>query len=247
MDSRLEQAKEWAWEVTAERIPDTSSGRAKLAAAKVIQSLPDQWVDAEKVQAMIDNYKHARDSNAEGTEGWVINHLMVSNLESLLTPPLPTLADMTHEERKACQWMQARLDGGTESVVIVDPLSEKAWVMWDDGMFDPQSYDKVTPLPDLPKLEWPGSVPENVPGEECQFMHPPECDCEDALPRPEDVPAGEPWIVLYGDQEWVGVRAKDHDFVPWSIVRMDGLDDNDVSDSDITLVSRLVPERKESA
>lgn len=88
MDSRLEQAKDWAWEVTAERIPDTSSGRAKLAAAKVIQSLPDQWVDAEKVQAMIDNYKHARDSNAEGTEGWVINHLMVSNLESLISRPI---------------------------------------------------------------------------------------------------------------------------------------------------------------
>lgn len=59
--------------------------------------------------------------------------------------------------------------------------------------------------------------------------------------RPKDVSAGEPWVVQYDGEEWVGVRANE-DGLPWSLVSMDGLNFRDVSDHFVTLVSRLVPE-----
>ena len=63
------------------------------------------------------------------------------------------------------------------------------------------------------------------------------------LPAPEDVPAGEPWIVRHEAWEWIGLRSRSQS-CPWSITRVDGLGYRDVSDSDITLISRLVPEVK---
>lgn len=63
--------------------------------------------------------------------------------EMILFPPLPTLADMTPEERAACAWMQADLaDGGR---MILDQ----------NGRSDGVPADRVTPRPDLPRLEWP--------------------------------------------------------------------------------------------
>ena len=82
----------------------------------------------------------------------------IRDLENLLPdPPLPTLADMTPEERAACQWMQADVasrsghyvvatphDDGDDAAVLIDPYGEVDWV----------SLEYVTPRPDLPRLEW---------------------------------------------------------------------------------------------
>lgn len=235
---QLDQAREWA---------DDSSYQGdalSVAAARVIQALPDQWIDAEKVQELIDTYKHARDGNAAGTEGWVMNHLVVSNLESLLTPPLPTLADMPPEYREWCQWMQARLGGETESVVIVSIGTVKAWVMWDNGIIDTKDHDEVTPRPDLPRLEWPAQeprIPETPPAE---TLNNASSDTP-RNPRPEDVPAGEPWLVKCDGDEWVGTRESRVETVcSWTLTRLDGADYTMTSDDEITLVSRLVPEDK---
>ncbi|MHD0241477.1 hypothetical protein ACQZF5_05255 [Corynebacterium diphtheriae] len=72
---------------------------------------------------------------------------------------LPTLADMTVEEREKCVLMQAQDLGGKLCIIrSVDPLG--ASVLYRDGTNGSWGLDSVTPRPDLPKLEWPSSEPE---------------------------------------------------------------------------------------
>lgn len=141
---QLDQAREWAKEVCEEYftyITDDSR-----AAIKVIQSLPDQWIDAEKVREIIVHLRADMDFNPD-----LEPH--VEALESLLAPPLPT--------------------------------------------------------------------------------------------RPEDVPAGEPWIVEHDGHEWVGARDDSGTTnYPWVLAKIDGTDYVLSQDVEVTLVSRLVPEDK---
>lgn len=208
-------------------------------------NIEKRTVDAEKVRNII---------HKNTFRGAVMDHrrkAIIEELEALLTPSLPTLADMTPEERQACQWMQADVklaNGGSATCVIANPRMPGAKVrVWaPHGGSDDVEEGRVTPLPDLPRLEWPGSgdaptvaEQENVaPDQQVN----PQVNLDSSLPRPEDVPAGEPWIVLCGGKKWVGVRADDHGYYPWGIIRTDGLDYQDVADSEITLISRLVPE-----
>lgn len=79
-------------------------------------------------------------------------------LDALLpTPPRPTLADMTEEEREACQWMQADIIGGDEPLVItrIDRTDWSAVILDRNGRLDGVPAGTVTPRPDLPRLEWP--------------------------------------------------------------------------------------------
>ena len=74
-------------------------------------------------------------------------------------PPRPTLADMTDEERDDCQRMQADVKGAVVRAVILNPDWEdgRARVMWEGGLFEWIDWSDVTPRPDLPRLEWPGT------------------------------------------------------------------------------------------
>ena len=74
--------------------------------------------------------------------------------ELILFPPRPTLADMTEEERAACQWMQCDVKGDAPSVILragglCVHLVDKA------GIPFKANHGDVTPRPDLPRLEWP--------------------------------------------------------------------------------------------
>ena len=80
-------------------------------------------------------------------------------LDTVPTPPRPTLADMTLGEQDECAGMQADLAQG-DRVVILDGTPDR-----DDsvqvletnlGVFRPRPAD-VTPRPDLPRMEWPGT------------------------------------------------------------------------------------------
>ena len=91
----------------------------------------------------------------------------IRDLENLLpNPPLPTLADMSPEERAACQWMQADVtsrsghyvvatphDDGDDAAALIDPDGEVDWV----------ALEYVTPRPDLPRLEWSDKKPDPAP------------------------------------------------------------------------------------
>lgn len=73
-------------------------------------------------------------------------------------PKRPTLADMAPEERAKCQWMQAGVENEVNRAVIVNPFCEDgtARVLWPGGFIDLVDWERVTPRPDLPRLEWPG-------------------------------------------------------------------------------------------
>lgn len=65
-----------------------------------------------------------------------------------------------------------------------------------------------------------------------------------ALPRPEDVPTGEPWIVQHESGEWIGCRNNPGSRLSWFVIGRDYHDFDYCYDGDITLISRLVPEVK---
>ena len=80
-------------------------------------------------------------------------------LNAIPTPPRPTLADMTPKERVACRWMQCDVEGEDARAVIINPHWEdgSARVLWPGGIIEQIGWGRVTPRPDLPRMEWPGN------------------------------------------------------------------------------------------
>lgn len=72
---------------------------------------------------------------------------------------LPTLADMTVEERAKSAFMQAVDREGALCIILCAYLNGVS-VFYKDGTKGVWSLDSVTPRPDLPKLEWPSCEPE---------------------------------------------------------------------------------------
>ena len=96
-------------------------------------------------------------------------------LTDLPDPPPPTLADMLPKDRVGCKGMQADLDGDDSQVVIVTTrwLNDSARVMWPDFRIGAVPQRCVTPRPDLPRMEWPGTekpapAPDSTPTEQEQ-------------------------------------------------------------------------------
>lgn len=85
-------------------------------------------------------------------------------LAALPAPTRPTLADMTDEERRACQWMLADVEDHSRRYVIANPSDEEG----DAVLIDPDGEIKwifpeyVTPRPDLPRMECPRDT--GIPG-----------------------------------------------------------------------------------
>ena len=143
--SDIQQARGWAERLS--EIEDLRPGPS--AAIRVIQSLPDHIIDAEKLQEVI---FHMREDSIFNED----LHPHVNALECLLPPKPPTLADMTEEERKACQWMQCEIDGQIAGILArVDKQRGHIWT--DSGYSLGWKLENITPLPDLPKLQWPGN------------------------------------------------------------------------------------------
>lgn len=116
-------------------------------------------IPADKVRDLRDQYARLiEDAGTKETQAYY-GHV-VKDLDALLpAPPLPTLADMTEEERAACQWMQADVAGHSTRYVILDPSDEdgEAELIDPDGRLAWTLPDYVTPRPDLPRMEWPGT------------------------------------------------------------------------------------------
>ena len=114
---------------------------------------------SEKVREIAEKmHRHANHNNVRGTEEEYVR-LFADQLEALLpTPPRPTLADMTPEERAACQWMQADVVNRRVRYVIANPFDEddEIALIDHDGDICWLSPEYVTPRPDLPPLPWPG-------------------------------------------------------------------------------------------
>ena len=162
MNKKLEQAREWASGI--EHLVKVIHPDAK-AAIEIIQSLPDQLVDAEKLKAIIADMDHClkMESTTDFSRG--IDNATTSwrdALKALVTPKLPTLADMTEAEREACQWMQAvrRDERCVITRVYANTVKPTVRLLTSDGTTLWVNADEVTPLPDLPKLQWPSGIPQ---------------------------------------------------------------------------------------
>lgn len=132
---------------------------------------PDpRTIPADKVQAVAD---------------WLLNEEMANGgLDEKIAPQLaaraqmcwearaqllallrPTMADMTPEERAACQWLQADVKGEDSRVVIVNTnwINGSARIMRPTTRMAAVPWERVTPRPDLPRMMWPGDTPHTGP------------------------------------------------------------------------------------
>ena len=257
--SDLEKAREWAEEYRSSKpYPPLE------AANNIILSLPDQWVDAGKVREVTDRHNDlivdfldqlVGDMHTDTWEA-IRDFMCELNVEvgALLTPKLPTLADMTQEEREACQWMQAQTWHEVGIIVSVDEMTEIAQLITRANGVLERKFKDITPLPDLPKLKLPGSEPEsthfdNLPDEAKQVIKESIEEYKagqfvdfDSSPCPEDVPPNEPWLIEVDGQKAIGTRHKEDVHVPWSVAALDGSFTGDYDDREVTLIHKLVPE-----
>ncbi len=275
--TNLDQAREWANGALSDFPFPSHEG----VAARLIQSLPDQWVDVEEVRELLDRW--SANPFPSSDEVAVLN-----DVEALITPKLPTLADMSMSERDERKWAQAYMEQHGRGIITCI-LDDSVQFMKGNGLLITvweKDYGRVTPLPDLPKLEWPGSevvetpvLPEDeritawgeIAGhkffndcyrdgvlldhmikkldevvdveivEESEPVGRPPAE-KAALPKPEDVPANEPWLVEADGQKAVGARYAGDSVLPWSFATLDGSFANDCNDSEVKLIHKLVPE-----
>lgn len=96
----------------------------------------------------------ARHRDGAGRRGGMI----LNDLKALLPPPpRPTLADMTVEERAACQWMQVVTETRLRAVIVIPDAGKGRAVLLDRwGDVTLKDHDTVTPRPDLPRMTWSG-------------------------------------------------------------------------------------------
>lgn len=136
----LDLAREWAAGVIVDDATETH------AAAEVIASLPDQWVDAELVKGMAFTYTLERDANAKGTVGWQRNDQVVKRLEALLPAPRVEIGMgvwAMHAERGKVMIVSAR-PGLGEEVMVAQEIDDEdsgtilAWV----------KHANLSPLPE---------------------------------------------------------------------------------------------------
>ena len=121
--------------------------------------MTDPYFTAEQ-RAIIDAMYHH--SSAEDFLEGMSNYIRDLEAFASSTPPRPTLADMTEEERDECRWMQCDVQGQGGAWLIVAPFDDDdedyAHVVGRQGS---KSWgfpaERITPRPDLPRLEWPGN------------------------------------------------------------------------------------------
>lgn len=118
---------------------------------------------------------------AESQLGFSLEPWQMDRLRQWEAPQPRTLADMTIEEREACQWMQADYDGAR--VVLTKVTDEVVSYLWPSGIPGTRSSyyrDMFTPLPDLPRMVWP---------EEQTAGHDDDADMTPEDVKPESSPA----------------------------------------------------------
>lgn len=117
--------------------------------------MTNQQIPADQVREILNEWERIKEY-----ADWDDMDALVKDIRALLpTSPRPTMADMTTEERWECEWMQCDVEDDDTRAVIVNPYwsDGSARVMWPGGLNEPTDWEKVTPRPDLPRLEWPGT------------------------------------------------------------------------------------------
>ena len=129
------------------------------AAIDLIRSLPDHWVDAEKLKGLQSRLALVgKDTfvNPEIITGFA------AELMELLAPKSFSLAELIDQGNAArqYQWVQAKIEGSEHiRAVIAVPSYGRSTVWLEDGGAMRVENELLIPLPDLPKLQWPESKP----------------------------------------------------------------------------------------
>ena len=124
--------------------------------------MTDQTIPADKVREIATAMRAAmRREDDDYRDAEFLDDMSgyIAELVALLPdPPLPTMVDMTDEERRECQWMQADVEGKSDRWLITDPLDEDGDVaaVSEEGEIAWFLPKRVTPRPDLPRFTWPG-------------------------------------------------------------------------------------------
>lgn len=201
----IQQALKWVdYITTAPNLSGSHVDEAR-AAARVIKSLPDHWINVKEVREVVNSQLS---NYVQGTVGHSVAEDFACKLQSLLDPPLPTLAELIEagNDPKQYQLMQCKEShfptGGTGAWgVILSSDEVSSLILERNGAVVTWRNSLVTPLQGEPKMEWPG---DGVVDAEIV-----EDDEPADLPRPEDVPElGEAWLVDYGDGQTVAILGK---------------------------------------
>ena len=128
------------------------------------QTTPDVTDDERRLaRKWAESIESTTNSAESTTNPWSDRAIAAARviLDTVPTPPPPTLADITEEERAACKWMQADVKNHRERYVIATPDDNDGEVALidSDGGIDWIFPEYVTPRPDLPRMEWPGDTP----------------------------------------------------------------------------------------
>lgn len=123
--------------------------------------MTDQNTLAEKVQKIA---AEMRDAMRREDDGYPYAEFLsdmgdyIRDLEALL-PPLPTLADMTLEDRAACLRMQCDTGPNRSVRGFIAAIHTGGCYVVERETWEWRSCsdDLVTPRPDLPRMEWPGT------------------------------------------------------------------------------------------
>ena len=150
---------------------------------------------ADKVREIIEKMHHHANDPYVGSHEKRNILIFAQQLTALLpSPPLPTLADMTDEERDGCRWMQADVYSFDRRMVITEVRTMCADLIERDGERWNVGLESVTPRPDLPRMTWPGDTPHT--GTTVTFTMPaptePEVDTSDTVPE-NSLAVGSKW------------------------------------------------------
>jgi|LSQX01.1.fsa_nt_gb hypothetical protein len=177
---KLAQAREWAKYGKPGHQPET------VAAAEVINALPDEWIDADDLREALDWI----DSKPFGDD---YDGEFYDRLRALLPAPTPrTLADLSKEERHAHVWKDVHVEGWDNPSVLVAVYKDEGAVLGHNWI-QQWPFVEVRPLAELTPVE-PTSEPvtENTPDHPTELTTPADY---------QNAPAGTV-VAAEGEEAW---------------------------------------------
>ena len=195
--------------MTKQNIPDVTVAEQRLARqwAKSVEANRDTWNDSIRAAARV-----------------ILNAACV-----------PTMADMTEEERHECRWMQCDAGPYGRRGLIIDTGEWDVYVAdKETGAYSNYSPDLVTARPDLPRMDWEGTD-QKVEDETAVKIDDMIESADD--PRLAALPPGSTLLDRDGDtvtkkdnEEWTGFghhpnESSGNTFGPWQIVYIPKGDD----------------------
>ena len=198
---KIEGTKPKGTKMTEQNIPDVTEAERRLARkfAKSVEANRGNWNDTIRAAARV----------------------------ILDSASVPTMADMSEEERAACRWMQCDAGPYGRRGLIV---RTGEWAVYvtdkETGVYSNYSPDLVTALPDLPRMEWNGDREDVTPAPRVGNLIESAAD-----PRVAALPVGSILLDRHAEattkrlRGWTGrgyhpIPSQGCDFGPWTVLHI---------------------------